>query len=50
MRVALADGRLLAAPLLIGAEGRNSPIREAAGIPLAQWRYDHVAIVATVDP
>jgi len=48
VRVALADGRLLAAPVLIGAEGRNSPIREAADIPLAQWRYDHVAIVATV--
>jgi len=48
VRAALADGRLVAAPLLIGAEGRNSPIREAAGIPLAQWRYDHVAIVATV--
>ena len=48
VRVALADGRLLAAPMLVGAEGRNSPIREAAGIPLAQWRYDHVAIVATI--
>jgi 2-octaprenyl-6-methoxyphenol hydroxylase len=47
-RVTLADGRLLAAPLLVGAEGRNSPMREAAGIPLAEWRYDHVAIVATV--
>jgi 2-octaprenyl-6-methoxyphenol hydroxylase len=48
VRVALEDGRLAAAPLLIGSEGRNSPIREAASIPLAQWRYDHVAIVATV--
>ena len=48
VRVALEDGRLATAPLLVGAEGRNSPIREAAGIPLAQWRYDHVAIVATV--
>lgn len=47
-RVALEDGRLAAAPLLVGAEGRNSPIREAANIPLARWRYDHVAIVATV--
>ncbi len=47
-RVALADGRLAAAPLLVGAEGRNSPMREAAGIALAQWRYDHEAIVATV--
>ena len=47
-RVALDDGRLLAAPLIVGADGRNSPIREAAGIPVARWRYDHVAIVATV--
>ena len=47
-RVTLADGRTVAAPLVIGAEGRNSPIREAADIPIAQWRYDHVAIVATV--
>jgi 2-octaprenyl-6-methoxyphenol hydroxylase len=47
-RVALADGRLLTAPLLVGAEGRNSPMREAAGVAIAQWRYDHVAIVATI--
>jgi 2-octaprenyl-6-methoxyphenol hydroxylase len=48
VRVALEDGRLAAAPLLVGAEGRNSPIREAASIPIAQWRYDHVAMVATI--
>ena len=48
VRIALDDGRLLAAPLLIGAEGRNSPSRAAAGIAVAQWRYDHVAIVATI--
>ena len=47
-RVALDDGRLVTAPLLVGADGRNSPIRELAGIPVARWRYDHVAIVATV--
>jgi 2-octaprenyl-6-methoxyphenol hydroxylase len=47
-RVALDDGRLLAAPLLVAAEGRGSPTREAAGLPLARWSYDHVAIVATV--
>jgi 2-octaprenyl-6-methoxyphenol hydroxylase len=34
--------------LLVGAEGRNSPIREAASIPIARWSYDHVAIVATI--
>jgi 2-octaprenyl-6-methoxyphenol hydroxylase len=48
VRVTLADGRVLAAPLLIGAEGRNSPTRAASGIQVAQWRYDHVAIVATI--
>ncbi|WP_114954592.1 FAD-dependent monooxygenase [Sphingosinicella terrae] len=47
-RVALEDGRLVQAPLLVGAEGRGSPIREAAGISMARWSYDHVAIVATV--
>jgi 2-octaprenyl-6-methoxyphenol hydroxylase len=48
VRVALDDGRVVAAPLLIGAEGRNSPARESAGIPMARWAYDHVAIVATI--
>lgn len=48
VRVALEDGRAVTAPLLIGAEGRNSPTREAAHIPLARWRYDHAAIVVTV--
>lgn len=47
-RVVLADGETVAAPLVIGAEGRGSPLREIAGIALAEWRYDHTAIVATV--
>uniref|UniRef100_UPI001576F9FA FAD-dependent monooxygenase n=1 Tax=Sphingomonas bacterium TaxID=1895847 RepID=UPI001576F9FA len=41
----LSDGTAARAPLLIAAEGRNSPTREAAGIPVARWRYDHAAIV-----
>jgi 2-octaprenyl-6-methoxyphenol hydroxylase len=49
VRVALEDSRLLAAPLLIGAEGRASPTREAARIPLARWRYDHAAIIVTIE-
>ncbi|MFL6858640.1 MAG: UbiH/UbiF/VisC/COQ6 family ubiquinone biosynthesis hydroxylase [Allosphingosinicella sp.] len=49
VRVALADGRALTAPLLVGAEGRNSPTREAANIAVARWQYDHSAIVVTVD-
>ena len=48
VRVALEDSRILAAPLLVGAEGRNSPTREAASIPVARWAYQHAAIVATV--
>jgi 2-octaprenyl-6-methoxyphenol hydroxylase len=48
VRVALEDGRALVAPLLVGAEGRGSPTREAAGIAMARWSYDHAAIVATV--
>jgi 2-octaprenyl-6-methoxyphenol hydroxylase len=49
VRVALDDSRLLAAPLLVGAEGRRSPTREAASIPIARWDYDHVAIIATIE-
>src|SRR3954468_22189945 len=49
VRVALDDGRMLAAALLVGAEGRSSPTREAAAIPVARWRYDHSAIVVTID-
>ena len=38
----------LRAPLLVAAEGRNSPTREAAGIRVARWKYDHAAIVSTL--
>jgi 2-octaprenyl-6-methoxyphenol hydroxylase len=41
----LDDGTTLRAPLLVAAEGRNSPTREAAGINVARWSYDHAAIV-----
>ncbi|MBA2635430.1 MAG: FAD-dependent monooxygenase [Sphingomonas sp.] len=46
--VSLEDGRTLCAPLLIAADGRNSPAREAAGIRMARWRYDHTAIVSVL--
>jgi 2-octaprenyl-6-methoxyphenol hydroxylase len=46
--VALEDGRRLHAPLLIAADGRNSQTREAAGIRVARWRYDHQAIVSVL--
>ncbi len=41
----LDDGSVARAPLLIAAEGRHSPTREAAGIRVARWSYDHAAIV-----
>ena len=49
VRVALEDGRAVTAPLLVGAEGRGSPTREAANIPMARWSYDHSAIVLTLE-
>lgn len=42
----LDDGTIVRAPVLIAAEGRNSPMREAAGIRIARWRYHHRAIIA----
>jgi len=48
VRAALADGRLVTASLVVGAEGRASPTRELAGIEVARWRYDHAAIVTSV--
>src|SRR5205823_5313630 len=46
--VSLEDGRKLVAPLLIAADGRNSATREAAGINIARWKYDHQAIVSVL--
>jgi 2-octaprenyl-6-methoxyphenol hydroxylase len=46
--VALGDGRKLLAPLLVGADGRNSSTREDAGLRIARWKYDHRAIVSVV--
>lgn len=46
--VSLADGRKLSAPLLIAADGRNSTTREAAGINVARWKYNHQAIVSVL--
>jgi len=46
--VTLADGRVLRAPLVIGAEGRGSVVREAAGIEVTGWGYGQSGVVATV--
>ena len=44
----LADGRVLAAPLVIAADGARSKMRELAAMPIRQWQYGHKAIVTTV--
>jgi 2-octaprenyl-6-methoxyphenol hydroxylase len=45
-RVELDDGQTFEASLLVAAEGRASPTREQAGIPMARWDYAHRAIIA----
>jgi len=45
---ALADGRVLRAPLIVGAEGRGSVTRAAAGIEVVGWGYGQIGAVATV--
>jgi 2-octaprenyl-6-methoxyphenol hydroxylase len=47
-RVALADGRTLSAPLVVGAEGKASTVREAAKIGVVGWSYPQSGAVATV--
>jgi 2-octaprenyl-6-methoxyphenol hydroxylase len=44
----LGDGRQIAATLCIAAEGRNSPLRDAAGIKTIGWSYPQTGIVATI--
>ena len=46
--VALEDGRTLTAPLAVGAEGRGSVLRKAAGIGALGWDYKQTGVVATV--
>ncbi|HEY3798176.1 MAG TPA: UbiH/UbiF/VisC/COQ6 family ubiquinone biosynthesis hydroxylase [Caulobacteraceae bacterium] len=46
--VTLRDGRVLRAPLLVGAEGRGSVAREAGGIETVAWSYGQSGVVATV--
>jgi 2-octaprenyl-6-methoxyphenol hydroxylase len=45
----LDTGQPINARLLVAAEGRSSPTRATAGINIAQWRYDHRAIISAFD-
>jgi 2-octaprenyl-6-methoxyphenol hydroxylase len=44
----LADGRAIAAKLLIAADGRCLPLRSEAGINVTQWNYAQTGIICTV--
>ncbi|WP_419913382.1 UbiH/UbiF family hydroxylase [Hoeflea sp.] len=43
--IVLGDGASISASLVVGADGRNSKVREAAGIAAHNWRYPQTAIV-----
>lgn len=44
----LSSGQKLAARLLVGADGANSPVRTFAGIESTGWDYDRHGVVATL--
>jgi 2-octaprenyl-6-methoxyphenol hydroxylase len=46
--VTLSDGARIEARLLLAADGRNSPMREAAGIGLRSFRYGQKALAFSV--
>jgi 2-octaprenyl-6-methoxyphenol hydroxylase len=46
--VTLADGTVVAARLLVAADGARSKLRERAGIATHGWEYDQSGIVVTV--
>jgi 2-octaprenyl-6-methoxyphenol hydroxylase len=48
-RVQLADGRVLEAALAVAADGKNSRLREAAGLGFNGWDYGQSGVVATVE-
>ncbi|XTZ37277.1 3-demethoxyubiquinol 3-hydroxylase [Salmonella enterica] len=43
------DGEILAAKLVIGADGANSRVRQAAGIGIHAWHYQQSCMLITVE-
>ena len=49
VKALLGNGEIVAATLAVAADGRVSPLREAAGIKTIGWSYPQIGIVATVE-
>lgn len=47
-RITLSDGQRLSTKLAVAADGRNSPLRDAAGIPVQTTRYGQKALAFAV--
>lgn len=45
----LADGSTLSAPLIIGADGKSSLVRTAAGFPIHEHQFEQAALVCDLD-
>ena len=48
IRARLGDGSGVRATLAVAADGRNSGLRQGAGIRVTEWRYHQTGIVCTV--
>jgi 2-octaprenyl-6-methoxyphenol hydroxylase len=48
VEVRIAGGPLIVCRLVIAAEGRNSPLREAANIPVTRFDYSQTGIVCAI--
>lgn len=46
--ISLADGQTIKAGLLVGADGRNSAVRQQAGINIGQWKYGQNAVICAI--
>ncbi len=46
--VLLGDGARLRTRLVVAADGKDSPLRQAAAIRTVEWRYEQTGIVTTV--
>jgi 2-octaprenyl-6-methoxyphenol hydroxylase len=47
--VRTSDGQMVVGSLAVGADGRNSLCRQAAGIPIQTRAYDQIAVTLTVE-